>query len=349
MLAVASRLCGLHAQLMSSAELTLWARIDSLDRQAVQRALWQDRSLVKTWAMRGTLNLLPSSELPMWHAALGTSPRFLNEAAWKRIGITLDQLDRLTEAIGGVLDGRIVTRDELAEEVRRITGSDVLGSHVGQNSWGTMLRPAAFTGRLCFGPNLGQRVRFTHPKTWLAADAGPVQPDAAAAGITRRFLSAYGPATDRDLARWWSGGSGIATARQWIASLGDDAVPVDIEGTRAWMLASDARKIRKLHPVQSVSLLPGFDQYVIAASCHADRLMSAGPRSRVYRPQGWISPVLLVNGFMHGTWRHAIKGSRVKVTIQPFDKPPAWVRRAAALEAERLAVFLGCTLDLAKF
>jgi len=58
-LAVASRLCGLHAQLMSSAELTLWARTDSLDRQAVQRALWQDRSLVKTWAMRGTLHLLP--------------------------------------------------------------------------------------------------------------------------------------------------------------------------------------------------------------------------------------------------------------------------------------------------
>jgi hypothetical protein len=75
LLAVASRLCGLHAQVMSSAELTVWARVEGLDREAVRRALWEDRTLVKTWAMRGTLHLLPASELPLWHAALGTSRR----------------------------------------------------------------------------------------------------------------------------------------------------------------------------------------------------------------------------------------------------------------------------------
>jgi len=75
MLAVASRLCGLHAQLMSSAELSVWARVEELDRRAVQRALWEDRTLVKTWAMRGTLHLLPANELPLWHAALSTSRR----------------------------------------------------------------------------------------------------------------------------------------------------------------------------------------------------------------------------------------------------------------------------------
>src|ERR1022692_1278135 len=56
MLAVARRLCGLHAQLLSSAELTLWARVEDLDRRAVQRALWEDRTLVKTWAMRAKPN-----------------------------------------------------------------------------------------------------------------------------------------------------------------------------------------------------------------------------------------------------------------------------------------------------
>jgi hypothetical protein len=53
MLEVAAAICGLHAQLMSSAELTLWARVAGLEPDAVQRALWNDRSLVKTWAMRG--------------------------------------------------------------------------------------------------------------------------------------------------------------------------------------------------------------------------------------------------------------------------------------------------------
>src|SRR5215472_18917957 len=77
MLEVASRLCGLHAQVLSSAILTLWARVEELDRGAVQRALWQDRSLVKTWAMRGTLHMLPARELPLWHAALAKSPRYM--------------------------------------------------------------------------------------------------------------------------------------------------------------------------------------------------------------------------------------------------------------------------------
>ena len=63
MLEVASRLCGVHAQVMSSAELTLLARIDGLEPGAVDAALWQDRTLVKTWAMRGTLHLFPAGEL----------------------------------------------------------------------------------------------------------------------------------------------------------------------------------------------------------------------------------------------------------------------------------------------
>ena len=49
------RLCGLHAQVLSSAGLSVWARVEDLDRQALRHALWEDRTLVKTWAMRGTL------------------------------------------------------------------------------------------------------------------------------------------------------------------------------------------------------------------------------------------------------------------------------------------------------
>src|SRR5690348_3303526 len=85
MLEVASSLCGLHAQVMSSAALALWARVEDLAPQAVQRALWQDRTLVKTWAMRGTLHLLPSAELPVWHGALSTSRRYRRPAIWRRL------------------------------------------------------------------------------------------------------------------------------------------------------------------------------------------------------------------------------------------------------------------------
>jgi uncharacterized protein YcaQ len=345
MLAVASRLCGLHAQVMSSAELTVWARVEDLDRRAVQRALWEDRTLVKTWAMRGTLHLLPADELPLWHAALSTSGRYLRAAVWqKNFGITLEELDRLTEAVAAALDGRVMTREELVQEVARLTGSAAFGSNLAQ-SWGTILKPAAFAGHLCFGPSLGQRVQFTRPDTWLNTALPRMDPHAATAAIARRFLAAYGPATYHDLARWWNGG-GVSNARRWIAALGEEVSAVEVDGAQAWMLAVHAREAREVPMCRSVRLLPGFDQYVITASHHAERLLPGDLRHRVYRPQGWISPVLLVNGRMHGVWRHETKGSRVEVVIEPFVKAPMWVRRAAGEEVERLAAYFGCSLKL---
>jgi hypothetical protein len=53
--AVADDICGLHAQLMSSAGLSLWARVEGFGPGDLDRALWGDRSLIKTWAVRGTL------------------------------------------------------------------------------------------------------------------------------------------------------------------------------------------------------------------------------------------------------------------------------------------------------
>jgi hypothetical protein len=168
----------------------------------------------------------------------------------------------------------------------------------------------------------------------------------ATAIFTRRFLGAYGPTTYHDLARWWGGG-GILTARQWIAALGEEVSPIELGDAQYWMLAADAREASELPPQRSVRLIPAFDQYVIGASRHAEHLLLGNLRGRVYRPQGWISPVLLVNGLMQGVWRHQIKGSRVDVLVEPFVKIPRWVRNAAEQEAERLAVFLGGKLTLA--
>jgi hypothetical protein len=339
MLAIAGRLCGLHAQVMSAAELAVWARVERLERGAVPRAVWEERTLIKTWAMRGTLHLLPAVELPLWHGALATSRRYRSAVGWKRwLGITLSELDRLTEAIGQALEDRVLTREELLREVSRLSRSKAFATKAALNGWGTVLKPAAFAGHLCFAPSIGPRVRFTRPDTWLKQTSPPLDPNAATAELTRHFLSAYGPATVHDFARWW-GGASMKTVRGWLAGLGEEVAAVDLKGEQAWMLAGDVRIARELAVTRSVRLLPAFDPYVIAASRHAGHLLPGDFRSRIYRPQGWISPVLLVNGRMVGTWGHKINGSRLELTIEPLVKQPAWVRRAAKQEAERLAVF----------
>ncbi|NPV07407.1 MAG: winged helix DNA-binding domain-containing protein [Anaerolineae bacterium] len=344
MLAVAGDICGLHAQLMSSAELALWARVADLEGGAMQRALWQDRALVKAWAMRGTLHLLPSAEYPTWQAALSTY-RHPERGYWQRyFGVTPEQLERLLEVIPLALDGPPLTREELADAVASLTGSPELGSRL-RGGWGSLLKPASYLGYLCFADSVGNNVRFTRPDRWLPA-WHPQDPAGALGAVFRRYLGAKGPATEADLVRWWTGIS-TARARHLLKGLGEQVVPVSIEGTSAWALVENLPDLLAAGPTGAVRLVPAFDQYVIGAAPDApELLLPPAMRARVYRPQAWISPVLLADGRMEATWRHERKRSQVSVTIEPFRPLPPWVRQGAEREAESLAHFLGGRLEL---
>jgi hypothetical protein len=344
MLDVVARIAGLHAQVMSCAELTLWARVADLEPDAVRRALWEERTLVETWAMRGTLHLLPAAELPLWVAAQSVLPARAGRASWlKAFGLTPEGAEALAAAIPRALDGEPLTREELATEVERLTGSADLGDKL-RGSWGAVLKPAALAGDLCFAPSTGSSVRFTSPARWL----GPWRPDArgpAAAEVTRRYLAAYGPATREEFARWF-GSTSPALCERMIQALGDTVGEVDVEGVQAWMLASDVDEAAAAEPAGVVRLLPGFDHYVVAAPRNRDAVLPEDRRARVYRPQGWISPVLVADGRMLGVWRHERRGRRLDVAVEPFGRPAAAVRRGAEAEAERLAAHLGGELSL---
>jgi Winged helix DNA-binding domain len=342
-LAVAGRLCGLHAQVMSSAELALWARVDGLDPGDVPAALWQERTLVKTWAMRGTLHLLPAADYPFWQAALSTYDHFLRPAWLKLLGVTAPELHEIIADVGEALEGRLLTREELADEVAR-DGDQQVAEKL-RSGWGSFLKPAAFAGSLCFAPSEGRYVRFTNPQDWLGGyeERDPAE---AVAEMTRRFLAAHGPATLEDFVRWWRGHS-AAQARKRIEALGDEAVEVDLEGLRAWLPAGALEEALEAEPPRSVRLLPAFDQWVVACSREADAMIALEQRPKVFRKAAWFSPVMLVRGRIEGVWWHERKGKRLLVRFEPFGKLAKWARAGAEREAERLARFLGGELELA--
>jgi hypothetical protein len=342
MLDVISDVCGLHAQMMSSAELALWARVESLHRKDVETALWERRSLVKTWAMRGTLHVLPATEYPTWQAAWSTYRHFLLPSCHRACGVTAEELDRLNAAIAKALEARCLTREGLADEVARLTRNAALGAKL-RESWGALLKPASFRGQLCFGPNEGRNVTFTRPDTWLGV-TGHEDPDTAFARIARRYLAVNGPATREDFARWW--GMSPAAAKKRIVSLGDDVTEIGVEGSMMWMLTKDAAEAREASLSRHVRLLPAFDQFVVAATLHADDLLGGASKELVYRAQGWLSPVLLVRGRMAGVWRHELTPKSIDVTIEPFRKQPTWVLRAVEEEAQKLATYFGRDLTM---
>ena len=72
--AAAAAMAGVHAQVMSAAEVSVALRVTGATRADVAAALWEDRSLVKTFGPRGTVHLLRTADLPWWLAALGSLP-----------------------------------------------------------------------------------------------------------------------------------------------------------------------------------------------------------------------------------------------------------------------------------
>ena len=161
---VARRLCGVHAQMLPSADLILWARVRGYRPGALETLLWKERSLVKTWLQRGTLHLVPADDLPLYVGVLDNRGEY--QGAWLRgFRVTAEEMERLIEAVGAVLGARGLTREELVDAVAPALGRK-LAARLG-SGWGELLKPAARRGVLCFGPDRGRNVTFVRPERWL--------------------------------------------------------------------------------------------------------------------------------------------------------------------------------------
>jgi hypothetical protein len=178
-------------------------------------------------------------------------------------------------------------------------------------------------------------VRFARPDQWLGPWE-PVETEAATLEVARRYLTRYGPATREALARWF-GMPSPAEAGRWLKGLGDEAM----ESGGEYMLAADAEAAAAAAPSGAVRLLPAFDQYVVGAPRGDDDVVAAAARSRVYRPQGWLSPVLVVDGRIVGVWSHGPAGGRLDVVVEPLGRIAKAVRAGVEAEAASLAAFLG--------
>ena len=100
---VVERMIGLHAQVMSSAELQAAARINGLRSADVRDALWDQRSLVKVWAFRQTLHLLTATDLAEFVVAARSLERWHTPAWLRYFVLTEREVGEMVEAIGAEL------------------------------------------------------------------------------------------------------------------------------------------------------------------------------------------------------------------------------------------------------
>jgi len=340
-----TRTGGIQAQVLSAAELALWARVHALSRADIQSALWQERTLVKTWAMRGTLHILSAHELPLYVAARSMHDSRNWAGYFAYYGLTPTQQDALLSAIPHVLSDTPMTRQELAAAVASRTGIPGVHDLILSSGWGSPLKPSAFRGHLCFGPSQGQNVTFVNPRAWIGAWQS-IAPEPALQAIARLYLQAYGPATREDFAHWWWGGGGMTTAKKLFQSLGDELAEVDVEGWRALALRATLEPMQQLEPQDTIHLLPLFDAYTLGLGRDVEPLLPQAYKRLVFRPQGWISAVVLVNGAIQGVWQHTTRRAQTRVKVQMFVSPTAAAKKGIAAEAERLEAFLNTKVAL---
>ena len=335
---------GVHAQVMSAAELAIGARVDGLSPQDVQSALWKERTLVKTWLMRQTLYLVPAADFPMYITARRQTD--VNwPAVFERAGIDRSTFDAYLAIAPEILDRGPVTRQQFIEAVVERLKSPELRDFLLTGNWGTAFKPLAWRGELCFGPNDGKTTTFIRPNVWLG-DWQEQAPETAMREIVRHYLMVYGPAKSRNFQVWWwmTG----AAAKKAFNSIADETEEVTVEGWRAIALKSAIASMKEIEPSGVVHLLPAFDVYTVGLARGKDleRLFTIDQQKKVYSQQGWVSAVVLVDGYIMGTWEYKVTQSTLTVMVKLFASIPEKAKAGIAEEAHRLGKFLNMKVQL---
>jgi uncharacterized protein YcaQ len=326
---------GVQAQVMSAAEIALWTRRRATTRQEIRAALFERREIVKTSAMRTTLHLIAAEDYALVIAALRPTSMAMLGRWQTRAGATPEAVRALVDTVVEGLREGPRTQQELIAMARPRASR---GMRIWlDNAWGA-LRPALVDGLIVYGPSRGSEATFVRVDRWLGRQRR-IGVDEARAALARTFLGAFGPATFHDFAKW----SGIKSseARLVFDAIKDDVQVGSVAGASGWLRREDLPALtRSRLDDQAVRLLGAFDPFLLAHATK-EHLVDRQWYKRVYRPQGWISPVILAGGRIVAVWFAKARASTVEVDVQPFERLDLRVRTAIERDAAALGAFLG--------
>ena len=290
--------------------------------------------------MRGTLHLLTPEEGGVF-LSLMAAGRTWERPSWQRyFGMPLEAWTVLRPAVREALEGGPLTREELVAAIVVQPGLSHLGTGL-REGWGTLLKPLAWQGDLCFGPSRGSRVTFMRPGAASSRWMGIPEPDEAAEPAILAYLGAYGPATVDNFHAWLARGwIGARRVRAWFESASRRLAEVDVEGERRLVRAEDLDELASAEPSAVVRLLPGFDQFVLGPGTDDSRIVPAARRAAVSKQSGWIAPTVIVGGVVSGTWE--LVGDDVRIAW--FSEAGRLPAAAISDEVGRLGTIVGRTL-----
>jgi hypothetical protein len=363
---LARALVSLHATEPTSVYLSAWARLEGFERDDMDQALFDEHSVVRWLAMRRTMWVVASDDLPMVHQAV--VPRLLGPE--QRRLHKLMVLGELADQAGAAARAERIEADILAvvAELGQAYGTEISARvpemkttypyaldkpYGGHFSLGSRINSVVCMrgGLVRARPRGGWRSNqysYALRESWLPGiDPEAVEPARARRQLVRRYLEAFGPAGIDDI-QWWTGFT-KGEVREAVAALGDSLVTVAVQGEEGERLvpasslpALDAAP--RLDP-GCVQLLPSLDPWVMATK-HRRRLMGAAAYRWLHDRNGNAGPSILAGGRVVGGWAQHPDGT---VRWRLFEDVGAEATRAVAAQAERLETFLGAERVMPNF
>jgi hypothetical protein len=337
-----ARLVGLHASDPATPFLSLWARCPGFVAADLEAELYQSRSLVRHLAMRRTLWVVSADDLPIIQSAASNRVA-ANEhrrlvADLHKAGLAADGEQWLATACSAVL-GHLGRHGPLSSTALRAALPEISGTYdpAPGKPWGGMVpvAPRILTvlsarGEIVRGPNDGtwttSKPRWVPTTDWLGQRTAPTE---AVAGLTRRWLHTFGPATAADV-KWWFGTT-LTAARKALSDIG--AVQVDLESGPGYALPDDLEIEPEVAP--SAVLLPGLD---VTTMGWFDRDWYLGThRGQVFDRNGNAGPTAWWNGRVVGGW---YQDHEAHVQVQLLEDPGRDGRRTLKRCAAELTSWL---------
>ncbi|GHO98247.1 hypothetical protein KSF_082950 [Reticulibacter mediterranei] len=319
--------CGIQAQEMEAAALSLRARSSGLTQADVEQARVQERSIIRTWGPRGTFHLLATEDLPWLLSLFGPVFIAANQRRRAELGLDEDTCQFSMRLICNALASKgPLTRAELVESLEthnlRIEGQ--ARPH--------LLQRAALEGLICLGPDRGKEPTYVLLKDWVDQWSQISIPShtEAMAQLTLRYLNAYGPATPEDMAAW--AGLPLKWIRPAWSAIANQLQEMQIDASSVWQLKTQRMDLAAL-PDPEVHLLPRYDTYLLGYH-KRDLIVPPQYARRVNAGGGIVHPTILLDGRVIATWHNTKQSkSRLNIAIKPFE-PPLSLAILPGLEAE---------------
>jgi hypothetical protein len=317
----------LQAQDYASAEWTIGLRLPGASPATIEQAIAQ-RTLVRTWLLRGTLHIVTAADLK-WILTL-LSPTLLARFAPYYRKLELDEMtvSKSYEGIAAALqDGQQLTRKELLTTLER-SGIRLEGQRASN-----LLNRAALDGLICLGPMKGKQQTFTLLDEWVPF-AKHYTRDEALAELALRYFTSHGPATLHDFA-WWTGLL-MADAKAGLEAVKSQLSEESVAGKSYWRSANVPPVPEE---IPSVHLLPGFDEFVLGYSDRSDFLRSEH-EALITGINAVFAYTMVVDGQVVGTWKRTFRKGAVEITFSPFAPLSPHTLESFAISAQSYGDFL---------